>query len=117
MLIMNMAAIIMPIMKLIMIKTLLIPQISEDDNAVLTPLLEALTNIEGFESKFDMKNSALKVKLSSPVNIKKNIQSLSLLHSCLGGNLPPKLLKKSQFNPQIKFYLIIPTQNCPMREK
>ena len=76
MLIIMMAAMIMPIMIMIMIKNLMILQISAEDNAVLTPLLEALTNIEDFESKFDMTNSALKVK-SSVVNKKKLFKCFS----------------------------------------
>ena len=47
---------------MVMVSTLTIPQISADDNPILTPLLEALTNIEDFESKFEMTNSALKVR-------------------------------------------------------
>ena len=52
----------MMIMILMVSRTLIIPQISTNDNPILTPLLEALTNIEDFESKFDMTNSALKVR-------------------------------------------------------
>ena len=52
----------MMIMILMVSSTLIIPQISTNDNPILTPLLEALTNIEDFESKFEMTNSALKVR-------------------------------------------------------
>merc|ERR1711971_421939 len=43
-------------------------QISAEDNAVLTPLIESLANIENFDDKFDMVDSPLKVQdlLPSP---------------------------------------------------
>jgi len=43
-------------------------QISDEDNEVLTPLIESLANIENFDDKFDMTDSPLKVEdlLPSP---------------------------------------------------
>merc|ERR1712055_395064 len=37
-------------------------EISDEDNEVLTPLIESLANIEDFDAKFDMINSPLKVQ-------------------------------------------------------
>ena len=37
-------------------------QITDEDNEVLTPLIESLANIENFNDKFDMIDSPLKVK-------------------------------------------------------
>merc|ERR1711936_126153 len=43
-------------------------QITDEDNEVLTPLIESLANIENFDDKFDMTDSPLKVEdlLPSP---------------------------------------------------
>ena len=38
-------------------------QISDEDNEVLTPLIESLQFIEDFDAKFDMIDSPLKVKM------------------------------------------------------